>query len=481
MRHRAATPVFVGGLTLIALALRIRGMREGLYQDELISFHEISGRSFGSMLHAVAHGAGHGSPVENTPPLWFILAWLSAKLGSDTVWMRLPSVVASTLTVPLVYVIGRRTLGRPAGLVAAAIMALSTFAIFYGTEARAYALLAAVGALSCLLLLRAVQAPTPRSWLWYGVSVAALLYTQYIGVVLLAMQAAWVVLLEHRRLRGFALALAGAAVAFIPWVPEIHTTPADFGALAQLMGFNHFDALRQWVIGSPDVAPKAVPGHAALLLLAVSLALGLIALAWSRPRVSRAAVLVVGLAAVTPIASLAYSWFGTDLFAYPRNMIGSLPFVALVIGGVVTTAAAALVAVPLLLAALALGAVAGQRRAYGRPNFPGAARAIERTLRPGELVVYYGGGLDPFILSNHLTPYLRIVNPAAGATPEVPDSLGRALAKARGNDAVVLGFRLRARPLPFPTSAGGWRLRTRRDFDGTSKITVATYRRRSTS
>lgn len=48
------------------------------------------------------------SDDEITPPLYFIFAWLSMKLGSDPEWVRLPSLLAGTAVIPLVYLVGAR-------------------------------------------------------------------------------------------------------------------------------------------------------------------------------------------------------------------------------------------------------------------------------------------------------------------------------------------------------------------------------------
>ena len=80
--------------------------------------------------------------TEKTPPLHFLLAWASARIGDPTLWIRLPSLLAGVALVPLAYVLGRDTVGRRPGLVAAAIVALQPYAIFYATEARSYSLVA---------------------------------------------------------------------------------------------------------------------------------------------------------------------------------------------------------------------------------------------------------------------------------------------------------------------------------------------------
>ncbi len=77
--------------------------------------------------------------AEISPPLYFILAWLTTQLGSAPELVRLPSLIAGTVSIPLVYLVGARAVNRPAGLIAAAVMTLSPFMIFYSADGRGYA------------------------------------------------------------------------------------------------------------------------------------------------------------------------------------------------------------------------------------------------------------------------------------------------------------------------------------------------------
>ena len=75
----------VGLLTLVALALRLPHIGESLVGDEMYAYAEVHGRSFSEVFERVREGG------ENSPPLFFVLAWLSMKLGGDpTVLIRLP-------------------------------------------------------------------------------------------------------------------------------------------------------------------------------------------------------------------------------------------------------------------------------------------------------------------------------------------------------------------------------------------------------
>ena len=75
-------------LTALAFALRVSQVHQSLAGDEVFSYQDISGRGLGAVLTTV-HAGG-----ENSPPLFFLLAWAAAKLGDASVWLRLPSVLA---------------------------------------------------------------------------------------------------------------------------------------------------------------------------------------------------------------------------------------------------------------------------------------------------------------------------------------------------------------------------------------------------
>ena len=77
--------------------------------------------------------------AEITPPLSFLLTWLTTRLGESPELVRLPALVAGIAAIPLVYLLGVLTVGRRAALLGATLTALSPFMIFYSAEARATA------------------------------------------------------------------------------------------------------------------------------------------------------------------------------------------------------------------------------------------------------------------------------------------------------------------------------------------------------
>ena len=181
----------VAGLTALALGLRWACIHQSLFGDELFLYLDVHGRSLGQVFSAVHH-------TEKTPPLYFLLGWLLARGSDATVLVRLPSLVASAATVPFIYWVGLRTVGRRAGVVAAAWFAISPFAIFYGTEGRSYALVTALVALATAALLSALEERRARWWLLYVVVATGAIYSHYIAALVLIPQAVWALWTNRR-------------------------------------------------------------------------------------------------------------------------------------------------------------------------------------------------------------------------------------------------------------------------------------------
>src|SRR5439155_1296281 len=129
--------------------------------------------------------------------------------------------------IPLVYLLGLRTVGRAAALVAAALTAMSPFMIFYSTEARGYEVMVVLVMLSTLALLAALESGRARWWVAYAACSCAAVYTHYTSGFALAAQLLWVLWAHPEARRAALLANLGAVVGFLPWLPGLI---ADFNS-----------------------------------------------------------------------------------------------------------------------------------------------------------------------------------------------------------------------------------------------------------
>ena len=171
--------------------------------------------------------------------------------------LRAPSFLAGVAAIPLVYLVGARTVGRTAALVAAAITALSPFMIYYSTEARGYELMVALALLSTLAMLVAIDDRRARWWALYAASSCAAVYTHYTAVFVLAAQLIWLLWARPEARRPALLANLGAALAFLPWITGLiadlnSPTTKILGALEPFDLDSVRIVLEHWSMGYPS-------------------------------------------------------------------------------------------------------------------------------------------------------------------------------------------------------------------------------------
>jgi mannosyltransferase len=183
---------------------------QSLWYDEAVTAHLLR-LDFAGLWQAIPDS-------ESTPPLYYVLAWLWTQLaGTGEVGMRSLSALLGSATIPIVWAIGRRLGGDRAGVIAAALLAVNPMLVWFSQEARAYALLALLGALSALLWLRMLERPGAGRGLAWALVAALALATHYYAIFEIAPQALWLLLrVSNVRARAAALvplAAAGAALA----------------------------------------------------------------------------------------------------------------------------------------------------------------------------------------------------------------------------------------------------------------------------
>jgi len=195
-------------LCLLAAAMTLRGLGEkSLWIDEVFSV--LASRNWGELWSTYAKS-------ESNMLLYFGLLHLWLKLGQAEFLVRALSAVSAILTVPAIYVTGKRLFGPWAGLLAALLLSVNLFFVRYAQEARSYALLLLLTTLSTYWFLRALQNRARRDWIaWVLVSTLSV-YAHLFALLVLAAQA---------------LSLLARNLRDLPWRPLIISALA-MGALA---------------------------------------------------------------------------------------------------------------------------------------------------------------------------------------------------------------------------------------------------------
>ncbi|MEA2218757.1 MAG: mannosyltransferase [Solirubrobacteraceae bacterium] len=184
---------------------------QSLWYDEAVTA-ELLRMHLGGLLHTISAG-------ESTPPLYYVLAWLwTHAFGTGEVGLRSLSALLGTVTIGVVWALGRRLGGDRGGLMAAALVAVNPMLVWFSQEARAYALLVALAALAALLWLRALEQPRAGRAAAWSVVAALAVATHYYAIFLVAPQALWLAL-RAPSVRARAAALGPLAVAVAALAP----------------------------------------------------------------------------------------------------------------------------------------------------------------------------------------------------------------------------------------------------------------------
>jgi 4-amino-4-deoxy-L-arabinose transferase-like glycosyltransferase len=257
--------------------------------------------------------------------------------------LRIVSLLAGTASVPLTYLVGLRTVGRRAAAVAATLVALSPFLIFYSPEARAYALMMFLVLASTLALLKALERQRVAWWALYAGLSCAAIYTHYTALFVLAAQFVWAFFRYPGARRALLGANLAAALGFLPWLPALIKNTRSVGTtvFAILEPFNLHAVghdLGHWSIAHPYIALTSVPGTFAIVMIVAGIlaaCFGIVIRRRHHPKLTSAAVLPILLAVAAPFGLAVYSSFANSVWDV-RNLISSWPGLALVVGGVLT-------------------------------------------------------------------------------------------------------------------------------------------------
>lgn len=188
------------------------------------------------------------------PPLYFLgmKAWALAA-GTSEIALRLPSALASIITVALIFLLGRELVRwhgqnpdvSPIPLLAALLLALSDLEIDLSHEARMYTIQTALATLSVLAYFRwARAARTSDLWILGGIA-ALLVYINYLGVWIPLVIGLHALLCLRGRQRSALLGmLTLSALTVLPWLLLVGRDQLGNGTGADRADSNSLDTLR---------------------------------------------------------------------------------------------------------------------------------------------------------------------------------------------------------------------------------------------
>jgi len=406
LRRRRTEVAVLAALCSGAIAVRLATSR-GLWVDEAISVQQAQ-LPFGQMLADMRFTDVH-------PPFHHALLWVTVRvLGTSELAVRTPSLLAGVALVPAMYWVGRTVYDRRTGWVAAAMAAVAPFCVWYSQEARMYSQFMLLAAIAVGAQVLAIRRGARRDWLLYGLSTAALLWTQYFAVLPIAVQQAgfaaalWSRRADRSARKRLLLGWLGSSlvivIALAPMLPLLRDQLVAYGnrggqglvpGQAGAGNSNFGDTISVYALGA-NLIWAVVGYHADELMVQIAafwpalMLAALILLGRGRAKVS---MLLLGLIVVPLAALLAVGSVKRDLFEL-RYFSGAVPVLLLLVARFATATArrtaAVAVTAALFIGAMTVGLVDQQLnganpRLY---DFEGAFDRIHAGVQPGDVVLF---------------------------------------------------------------------------------------------
>jgi mannosyltransferase len=372
--------------------------RPSFWRDEAATLAAIH-RPFGDLVHMLGNiDAVHGS--------YYMIMWVIARLaGTSELAMRLPSVVAMIVASIAVTALGRRLVSPWAGFAAGVLLVVVPQVNYHGQDARSYAMVLAMAAVTSYLLVRVIGAEPGRrrgALVGYAAALTATCVLNLFALLLIPAHAVTVGLCWRRRraddqsARALALGwLAAAAAALILISPLLWLGWQQRGQISWLQASDSGD-LR------PSSLQKLIGPIPVIIVLALAVALGILIMARDgRERLRAAwppilpavclpwlilpAAILLGISVITPVYTFRYILF-------------CIPAIVLIVGAGLAAAGRVIGTAALVLAVvLSAHAQLGIRTAAGHgDDIRAANQVLIEKMHPGDAVYYPNVNADTF-------------------------------------------------------------------------------------
>jgi uncharacterized membrane protein len=384
-------------LTATALALRIIGLNEELWFDEI-----------NTLLRYVRPPAWEifrQFDTLNNHILYSLAAHFSIGWFGESAWsVRLPAVVFGVATIPAAYYLGRQLMGRNEAFLASAFLAFSYHHVWFSQSARGYTGLLLGTVLISIFFVRLLTQDKPdrRSVLAYAI-VAALASWIHLtaALVIIAHGITWLAVISAKAVRGKAgfkpAALLGTLLAGLfslaLYAPVLIQLLSLFGGSEGGAPSPTPTAWRSanWTLAEVAIAMKtAIPGGWPVI------SIGLLALAAGTLTCLKRGIVVTGILILPVLSTLVFVNSFFDVF-FPRFLFNSMVFFLLIAvhGGfvlcrvilpMISTRLVTAIGLTLALASAAL--VPGAWKP--KQDFTGALEFLNGHRAPGDAVVCPG-------------------------------------------------------------------------------------------
>ena len=375
------------GVVGLAFALRVAGLDfQSLWRDEVDAIR-FATAAWDDLLRMFVDPGQNGPLYYLALRPWLYLAGLSEYA------LRFFSVFFGTLAVPLVYRIARRLFpSLPSlALLAAALVTLSPYLIWYGQEGKMYSLVLALVLISMDRYLAALERGGWHRWLLYVAFTGAAMYAHLIAVLMVPVQICVFFLVGDKtrktRWKGW---LVSTGVLLLPYVPLLRwqlplvLKPEDTG-----YKFVPLHDMLISLLSSYSLGPiSGTLGWTAAFFLVLLFAAGWL---WRSHRSRLASLCILACWLCVPVLSFFLLTLVRPMYT-ARYLIFILPaYLILLAAGAVAIARRSRLLAGLLLAALLISSLLGwwrQSRTPLKADFRSATEYVASKKSSSDLLIF---------------------------------------------------------------------------------------------
>lgn len=185
-KRREPTPpaiyIVIGAITLIGFLLRLKFLNYPAHFDEVMSYMRFASDTCWKALSFY--------PAPNNHVLHSLLVLTNTRLfGSSLPAIRLAAFTAGVLAIPALYWLGCHLYDALTGLLAAGLLAISSYHVQYSINGRGHVLVVLAVLMALLLAERIQRSPSPGNWLMFtmvcvlGFATIPIMLYAYVGIL----------------------------------------------------------------------------------------------------------------------------------------------------------------------------------------------------------------------------------------------------------------------------------------------------------
>jgi uncharacterized membrane protein len=228
-------------IVILGIYLRISGIDkpDGLWLDEMMSYHHAKNSFPLGILRDLYYNDFHA------PLYYFVLHFWLILFGDNDLVIRFLSALFGVLSIPVAYFAGKELSNYKTGLLSAFIVSLNSFLIYYSQEVRFYSLLAFLGSLSVLFLLKVKNKPDSKNYLGLAIVNACILYTWTMGFVFVFLEVSVFfiyLLMKKKEFKSFIYFQLLTVILYLPYFPVlIHQMKISSQSFIGVFSWIYFD------------------------------------------------------------------------------------------------------------------------------------------------------------------------------------------------------------------------------------------------